>query len=206
MATSATASATPNAAESAFRETPRTRRVTGRAMSVRSTNSPMALMNERKTTQRATRSCVVVAVSLSDGTRNWGGGPGFGPTANVNAPRTGWPSAEMTRQKTRYQPSGTRSSGVTRVCRLAGGASGGAGRHLPALGVGHRDDREARLDRLAVGQPDVRRRVVDRAARDRRGAEQRRVRPGGGGHGQRHASAAASAITARRLTPGRAPW
>ena len=85
-------------------------------MSVRSTKSPMALMNERKTTQRATRSCVVVAVSLRDGTRNWGGGPGFGPTANVNAPRTGCPSAEMTRQKTRYQPSGTRSSGVTRVC------------------------------------------------------------------------------------------
>ena len=35
---------------------------------------------------------------------NCGGGPGLGPTANVNAPRTGCPSAEMTRHHTRYQP------------------------------------------------------------------------------------------------------
>ena len=30
----------------------------------------------------------------------------------MNAPRTGWPSAEMTRQKTRYQPSPMRFSGT----------------------------------------------------------------------------------------------
>jgi hypothetical protein len=46
-------------------------------------------MKERKTTQREMSSCVVVAVSLSDGIRNCGGGPGLGPTANVKAPRTG---------------------------------------------------------------------------------------------------------------------
>ena len=31
-------------------------------------------------------------------TGNCGAGPGLGPTAKVNAPRTGWPSTEMTRQ------------------------------------------------------------------------------------------------------------
>ena len=51
-------------------------------------------------------SCGVAADSLSDGITNCGAGPGFGPTANVNAPRTGWPSAEIARQYTRYQPSG----------------------------------------------------------------------------------------------------
>ena len=64
------------------------------------------------------------AVSLSDGTRNCGGGPAFGPTANVKAPRTGWPSAEITRQKTRYQPSGIFCSGVTSVCGWPGGRCG----------------------------------------------------------------------------------
>ncbi len=68
---------------------------------------------------------VVVAVSLSDGTRNCGGGPGLGPTANVKAPRTGWPSAEITRQNTRYQPSGTRRNGVINVCGDPGALCGG---------------------------------------------------------------------------------
>ena len=40
----------------------------------------------------------MAAVSEIDGITNCGAGPGFGPTANVNAPRTGWPSTEMTRQ------------------------------------------------------------------------------------------------------------
>ena len=82
-------------------------------------------MNERKTTQREIRSWVVVAVSLSEGTLNWGGGPGLGPTAKVNAPRTGWPSAEITRQKTRYQPWGVWRSGVTRVCGEPAARCGG---------------------------------------------------------------------------------
>src|SRR5207253_10558739 len=85
-----------------------------------------AAKSERKTAQRPIRSCVVVAVSLSDGTRNCGGGPGFGPTAKVKAPRTGCPSAEITRQKTRYQPSGTLRSGVTRVCGCPGALCGSA--------------------------------------------------------------------------------
>ncbi len=50
-----------------------------------------------------------------DGITNCGAGPGFGPTAKVKAPRTGCPSTEITRQKTRYQPSGRWSSGTTSV-------------------------------------------------------------------------------------------
>ena len=70
-------------------------------------------MIERNVTQRAASRLGVAAVSESDGMTKRGGGPGFGPTLNVNAPRTGCPSTEMTRQKTRYQPSGTRFSGTT---------------------------------------------------------------------------------------------
>ncbi len=66
--------------------------------------SPTADMSDRKTTQRATSNRGVAAVSLIEGITNCGAGPGFGPTANVYAPRTGCPSAEITRQKTRYQP------------------------------------------------------------------------------------------------------
>src|SRR5436190_20104819 len=69
-------------------------------------------MIARKTIQRVTSSRGVVAVSLSEGITNCGAGPALGPTANVNAPRTGWPSAEITRQKTRYQPDGRRRTGV----------------------------------------------------------------------------------------------
>ncbi len=43
-------------------------------------------------------------------------------------------------------------------------------------GVGHRDDRETRLDRLVVGERDLRGRGVDLAARRRRGAHEIRVR------------------------------
>ena len=82
---------------------------------MRKTNSPIAAISERNTIQRAVTSVGVAAVSESDGILNCGAGPGFGPTANVNAPRTGWPSTEITRQTTRYQPcrrcfSGTSSS------------------------------------------------------------------------------------------------
>ncbi len=55
-------------------------------------------MTERKTSQRATISFGVAAVSDVDGTTNCGIGPSLGPTANVNAPRTGWPSTEIARQ------------------------------------------------------------------------------------------------------------
>src|SRR5215210_5550398 len=93
-------------------------------MTARRRNSPSAVNSERKTTHRLTRSCVVVAVSLNAGTRNCGGGPGFGPTANVKAPRTGCPSAEIVRQKTRYQPSERRCSGVTSVSGEPGAERG----------------------------------------------------------------------------------
>ena len=62
---------------------------------------------------------VVAALSPSEGITNCGGGPGLGPTANVNAPRTGCPSAEMTRHHTRYQPCGMRLAAGTKIvfCR-----------------------------------------------------------------------------------------
>src|SRR3954453_5226128 len=64
----------------------------------------MALIIASKSTQRDPTRLGVAALSPSDGITNWGGGPGLGPTANVNAPRTGCPSAEITRHHTRYQP------------------------------------------------------------------------------------------------------
>jgi len=60
--------------------------------------SPIAAMTDRKTIARAATRRGVAAVSEVDGTGNCGWGPGFGPTAKVNAPRTGWPSTETTRQ------------------------------------------------------------------------------------------------------------
>src|SRR5438105_2301844 len=101
---SAIPTATPNASERRLSVAPDTRRITGLAVATRSTNSPIDAITERKTTQRAVRSDGVAAVSEIDGMTNWGAGPGFGPTAKVKAPRTGCPSTEITRQKTRYQP------------------------------------------------------------------------------------------------------
>src|ERR1700690_3493772 len=111
VATRATASEIQNARDTARNRAPWTRATAGRAITVRSTKRPMAVMNERKVSQRNVSRPGVVAGSESDGMTNCGGGPGFGPTLNVNAPRTGCPSTEITRQKTRYQPSRTRFSG-----------------------------------------------------------------------------------------------
>ena len=52
----------------------------------------------RKATQRIAISRGVAAVSEIDGIDELRRRPGFGPTAKVNAPRTGWPSTEITRQ------------------------------------------------------------------------------------------------------------
>jgi hypothetical protein len=49
----------------------------------------------------------------------------LGPTANVNAPRTGWPSTEIARQKTRYQPCRTRFSGTSSSSPFAAERRGG---------------------------------------------------------------------------------
>ena len=79
-------------------DAPGTRRGTSRTSRVRRSRSPTAHMAVRNETQRAIRRPGVAALSVSEGITNCGAGPGLGPTANVNAPLTGWPSAEITRQ------------------------------------------------------------------------------------------------------------
>src|SRR5437870_797423 len=98
VTTSARAAATQNAVEIARRREPLTRLISGRAIAIRSANSPIADITARKVSQRATSRRGVAAVSEIEGMTNCGAGPAFGPTANVNAPRTGWPSTEITRQ------------------------------------------------------------------------------------------------------------
>src|SRR5205807_10110756 len=103
------------------REAPGTRLGTSRVISVRRTSRPIALIPSRKVAQRAISSGGVAALSVSDGITNCGSGPSFGPIANRKAPLTGCPSAEMTRQYTRYQPSGRFGlSGVTSVSGSVG--------------------------------------------------------------------------------------
>ncbi len=70
-----------NATDTARRLVPLTRLTTGRAISIRSTNSPIATITDRNITQRAISSCGVAAVADTLGTGNCGAGPGFGPTA-----------------------------------------------------------------------------------------------------------------------------
>ena len=91
--------ATTNAIDTRAQPRPAHARTSGRAISIRSTNSPIAAITERKTTQRAIERAAAWRRSpRSTGSRTAAPGPGFGPTANVNAPRTGWPSTEITRQ------------------------------------------------------------------------------------------------------------
>ena len=98
VATRPTAAATPNAIETARSLVPATRRTTGLAITMRRMKRPIAAITEIKTIARAVTRLGVAAVSEVDGTGNCGAGPGFGPTANVKAPRTGCPSTEITRQ------------------------------------------------------------------------------------------------------------
>ena len=97
----------------------------GLAIATRSTKSPIAAMTDKKANQRAVTSFGVAAVSEIDGIANCGAGPAFGPTANVNAPRTGCPSTEITRQYTRYQPSLSFFNGTTSVSAFVGERLGG---------------------------------------------------------------------------------
>ena len=97
-ASSPSAHATTKPIETARSFVPSTRRTSGRAINSRSTKRPIAIIVVRKTAQRAISKGVVVAVSEMRGTGNCGAGPGFGPTANVNAPCTGCPSIEIARQ------------------------------------------------------------------------------------------------------------
>ena len=76
----------------------------GRTITARKASSPTDASSATSSAQREVTRLVVAALSPSDGITNCGGGPGLGPTANVNAPRTGCPSAEITRHQTRYQP------------------------------------------------------------------------------------------------------
>src|SRR6476646_5958075 len=125
MATSQIGAVTPKAIERPRRLVPLTSRTTGRAITSRRARRPIAPITARKTTHRAISSRGVAADSDVDGIGNWGAGPAFGPTANVNAPRTGCPSTETARQKTRYQPSWVRLSGTSRVSGFAGDRRGG---------------------------------------------------------------------------------
>src|SRR5690349_11430086 len=135
-ATRPTAAATKNAIDTACRFVPSTRRITGRAIPIRSTKSPIAHMTARNAIALAVTSRGVAALSAIEGTTNSGCGPGFGPTANVKAPRTGCPSTEITRQKTRYQPDGIRLSGTTSWFAFVGERRGGpAVSWLPAASV-----------------------------------------------------------------------
>src|SRR5262249_12125475 len=64
---------------------------------------------------------------------------------------------------------------------IAGRAGGWCGRDQVAVGVGDRDDREPRLDRLAVGQRDLGRRRVEHLVAERIRTEEDGVRPRGAG-------------------------
>ena len=81
--------AAPKAIVTDRRRVPATRDTSGLATAIRRTKSPIAAMIERNASQRAATSRGVAAVSEIDGITNCGAGPAFGPTANVNAPRTG---------------------------------------------------------------------------------------------------------------------
>src|SRR3954452_10564310 len=98
MKSSAATEATPKAIVTDRSRVPDTRATTGLATAIRRTKSPIAAIIERNASQRAVTSRGVAAVSEIEGITNCGAGPGFGPTAYVNAPRTGWPSTEITRQ------------------------------------------------------------------------------------------------------------
>ena len=149
------ATQTTNATETARRLVPSTRRTTGRAIAIRSTNSPIDDITVRNISQRAISSFVVVARrARSFGTGNCGAGPGFGadrereralhrvPVDRDRAPVDQVPALRQVRAQ--RHDAACRGSTGERLHRR--------GRLLAAGGVGDRDDREARLDRLVVGE------------------------------------------------------
>ena len=98
IAASPATAATPNATESGRSGVSGTRAATGRTIAILRMKRPIAVITVRKAAQRAISSEGVAEVSEVDGITNCGAGPGLGPTANVKAPRTGWPSTEIARQ------------------------------------------------------------------------------------------------------------
>src|SRR5438067_5621997 len=114
-ATRASPAATAKAIESARRFVPSTRRTSGRAIRIRRTKIPIAIISVKSASHFVITSEVDVAEPDMCGILNCGAGPGLGPTAKVKAPCTGWPSTEIARQYTRYQPSESRFTGTTSV-------------------------------------------------------------------------------------------
>src|SRR4029453_17316735 len=96
---------------------------------------------DRNATDLAAISRGVAAVSEIDGMLNSGAGPGFGPTANVKAPRTGGPSTEVTRQ-------GKPLGGPDERGRIRCRAPGRPGPLLVARRIRDGDHREPRLHRF----------------------------------------------------------
>ena len=89
---------TANATVTHRRLVPSTLRTRGRAIASRIASRPIDAMTVRNIAHFATTRGVDVAPRAMCGITNCGEGPGFGPTANVKAPCTGWPSTEIARQ------------------------------------------------------------------------------------------------------------
>ena len=152
--------------------------MSGRAIRIRKRKSPIASITEMKVANRMPTSPGVAADSESDGITNCGAGPGDGPTANVNAPRTGCPSAEITRQSTRYQPAGSFFSGTSSVCGEPGSRAGSpAVTWWPFTSVTEMIEKRGSTDSEYVSVTG-RRWPVGRDARIRGGVQERRVRAG----------------------------
>ena len=150
-----------NAIDTARSCVPATRDTSGRAMAMRSTNSPIAASSERNMIQRAATSDGVAAVSDSVGIMNCGAGPWFGPTAKVYAPRTGCPSAEITRQHDEVPALAQRLQRHVELVDVRRRTARRPGGELVRRRIGHRHDREPRLDRFAEDERDRLRRRAD---------------------------------------------
>ena len=136
---------------------PGTRRTSGRAIAIRRTKSPTAAITARKTIQRAASSRGVAAVSEIDGMTNCGAGPGVradregeGAADRVAVDGDDPPVDEVPALREMLERDDERVRVGRRPPRRAGVS-------LLAVRVGDGDDREARLDRLAVGERDLRR-------------------------------------------------
>ena len=126
-------------------------------------NRPIAHMKVRNESQRKMRRPGVAALSVSDGMTNCGAGPGFGPTANVNAPSHRVPVGGD--RAPEDEVPALRESGFSGVTSVSGFVVERCGR--PAVswcagGVRDRDGHEPRLDRLVVGHAQLLRRLVQR--------------------------------------------
>ncbi len=127
---------------------------------IRSTKSPIAIITVTNISQRVISSCGVVAVAEMLGTLELGRRPGVRshrvrerPLHRVAVDRDRSPVDQV---PALGQVGSQRHDQRVRIRRRAAHR---AGRLLLAPGIGDRDDREPRLDRLVVGELDVRRRT-----------------------------------------------